>query len=218
MENRAFEEMLKPAKERLRGRRAAGIAQNTGIAFSEETKEFHFISLGREITVSYPSWEVSPACGDWYVLTLLHYMDVSDGSSLEERFMNFGAQRDGLIRGGGFDRQCEATIRNVIGKREPQEIRKACEEMGAEFLSSKADLCAKFYIFPRYPVLMNLWFADEEFEASGRMLLNGSAAHYLSVEDAVTVGTIILEELEKRLTNCDEAKAVTERHAKSKRL
>lgn len=104
-----------------------------------------------------------------------------------------------MVRGGGFDRECEETIPKTIGKRDPQEVRKACEELGAEILPSNADLCAVFRLFPLYPVTLNLWFADEEFEASGRMLLDAGADHYLSVEDAVTAGSLILEELMKRL-------------------
>lgn len=47
----------------------------------------------------------------------------------------------------------------------------------------------------------NIWFADEELEGSGRMLLNANAEHYLSVEDAVTAGELILEELTRRLSS-----------------
>ena len=46
---------------------------------------------------------------------------------------------------------------------------------------------------PRYPLLVNIWFEDEEFPASGKLLLEAAADHYLTVEDAVTVGTLVLE-------------------------
>ena len=44
-----------------------------------------------------------------------------------------------------------------------------------------------------YPVLLQVWFADEEFAPSGRLLLDSSASHYLTVEDAVVVGELLLE-------------------------
>ena len=50
VENRAFLEMLKPAKERLKGRLAGEIALNTQIEFWEKQQEFRLFSLGREIT------------------------------------------------------------------------------------------------------------------------------------------------------------------------
>lgn len=57
---------------------------------------------------------------------------------------------------------------------------------------------------PNYPVTLKLWFADEDFPASGRMLLDAGADHYLTIEDAVTVGEIILERLLKPVQRRDE--------------
>ncbi len=203
-QNRAFSEMLKAARERLKGRPVKEIVENTQIEFQEDAREFHLTSLGREIVVSYPSYEVKPAWDEWYVLMLLHYMDMADGTPLEDSLTTFGGLKGGMVRGGGFDRQCEDTIQNAIRKKDPQEVRMACEELGAQIIRSKADLCGVFWLFPRYPVTLNIWFGDEEFEASGRMLLNASAGHYLSVEDAVTAGSLILEELVQKLSNVGE--------------
>ena len=44
---------------------------------------------------------------------------------------------------------------------------------------------------------MNLWFADDEFPGTGKLLIDSSAEYYLSVEDAVTVGMVLLEELKR---------------------
>lgn len=65
---------------------------------------------------------------------------------------------------------------------------------------SNADLCAVLPFLPQYPVTWKLWLAEEEdeIEGSGRLFLNGSADHYLSIEDAVTVGTIILDRLRQQ--------------------
>ena len=61
------------------------------------------------------------------------------------------------------------------------------------FTKSNADICAIFPFLPSYPVMLKIWFADDELEGSGKMLLNGQASHYLSTEDAVTAGSIILD-------------------------
>ena len=45
---------------------------------------------------------------------------------------------------------------------------------------------------PRFPLTVNVWFADDEFEATGKMLLSQTADRYLTVEDAVIVGDIVL--------------------------
>ena len=44
-----------------------------------------------------------------------------------------------------------------------------------------------------YPVLLQIWFADEEFAPSGRLLLDSCASHYLTMEDAVMVGELLLK-------------------------
>ena len=46
-----------------------------------------------------------------------------------------------------------------------------------------------------------IWFADEEFPASGKIFLQDHADHYLSVEDAVTVGEILLQKLSEAFSS-----------------
>ena len=72
----------------------------------------------------------------------------------------------------------------------------AFRSLGGEFLPSKADLTVRLLLFPYFPVQINIWFADEEFSASARMLLDGNAGHVLTVEDAVVAGELILRLLE----------------------
>ena len=57
------------------------------------------------------------------------------------------------------------------------------------------DYSTRLPFLPMYPVTLNYWQADEEFPASGRLLLDSSAEHYLTVEDSVTVGELILQAL-----------------------
>ena len=70
-----------------------------------------------------------------------------------------------------------------------------CERLGAQFVEERADLCAVFPFLPRYPIWLKVWFADDEFGASGKLLVNRSADHYLTIEDAVTVGELLLSKL-----------------------
>ncbi len=85
--------------------------------------------------------------------------------------------------------------KSFLQDKDPEKIQKACTSLGAEFIETKADLCAVFPVLPRYPVTLKIWFADEEFPASGKIFLQDHADHYLSVEDAVTVGEILLQKL-----------------------
>ena len=199
--NRAFLEMLKPAKERLYGRTAEELAANTQMEFDKEKSEFRLFSLGQDIRISYPEFNITPEIDEWHHLVILHYMDMADGAGLTSQLIKFGELSSGFVRGGGFDRQCEFTVSKKLANKPIEKVRKACEESGAEIVPTNADLCAVFSFLPLYPVTLKIWFTDEEdeIEGTGRMFLDGSADHYLSVEDAVTVGTLILEML---LTRC----------------
>ena len=87
-----------------------------------------------------------------------------------------------------------------FGKKPLENLQAVCTALGAKLEDSNADLCAVLPFLPQYPVTWKLWLAEEEDEidGSGRLFLDGSADHYLSIEDAVTVGTIILDRLQRQ--------------------
>lgn len=196
--DRAFSEMRKAALARLQGKEAESVAQNTGIAYDREQQLFTLESLGKNIQVRFPQYEITPDLDSWHHLLLLHYMDLADKTPLSDQLMTFGELPGGMVRGGGFDRESERILSMQLGNCSPNLVRKACEVLGAEIIESNADLSGVFYIFPFYPITLKLWFADDEISGSGKLLLNKSAEHFLSVEDAVTAGSLLLEVLLKK--------------------
>ena len=92
----------------------------------------------------------------------------------------------------------KATLRALI--KVTENIGNECY-LGKEDTETKADLCAVFPVLPRYPVTLKIWFADEEFPVSGKIFLQDHADHYLSVEDAVTVGEILLQKLSEAFSS-----------------
>ena len=194
-ENRAFMEMMKTAKEWIADRDPLEITEKTGIPYDEDRGDFHLSSLGTEIHIHYPDYEITPYISEWQQLIILHYMKLADGSPLTGAWMSMGEIRDGLIRGGDFDLRCERVIRQRFGQISQEELAKKCRAMGGRILESNADFTVRFDFLPYYPMLLKLWFADEEFPASGKLLVDKSADHYLTIEDAVTAGQILMEAL-----------------------
>lgn len=188
-----FSNMLLAAQGWLRERSPQQICRLTDASF--DGNAFHLESLGQTISVFLPDYRLCPQLSQWHTLTLLHYLARGDGTPLSGTPITFAQHRDGMIRGGGFDRDAEVMIREKLGILPPEELRRRCLALGGKIIPSNADLCAEFLFLPRYPVWLKVWFADEEFPASGRMLLDAAAEHYLSIEDAVTVGGLILERL-----------------------
>ena len=115
-ENRAFSEMLAVAQNRLAGRSPLEIAEKAHVTFVQEQQVFLFSSLGENIIVHYPSYTIEPQLEEWRHLVILHYLEMADGTPLNQRFITFGELRDGLVRGSGFDRTCEQAMALYFGK------------------------------------------------------------------------------------------------------
>lgn len=191
--NQMFNSMYRSAKERLDGRNPFQIAEHADLLFKDKT--FFLTSLGQETCIFWPDLNSVPALPHWHHLTLLHYLDLADGAPLCDKLMPFSGYRNGMMRGGNFDRDVERIISEQFCNTSEATLLERIKALGGELLPSNADLCAKFLFAPRYPLWLKIWFADEEFPISGRMFIDESAPHYLSVEDAVTVGTLILNRI-----------------------
>ena len=182
-----YSEMLKAAKDWLAEKSPEEIAKNGAVAF--DGKAFRFDSLGIPVTVSYPDYTITPALRPWHQLLILHYLNLADGTPFTGRMITFAAQKDGMVRGGGFDRVAEQTL----SKLDFGALKARCRALGGRELKSNADFSAELPFLPRYPVRLNYWQADEDFPASGRLLLDESAEHYLTIEDSVVAGELLLE-------------------------
>lgn len=193
MENRQFERMLEAARSRLLRHVPEEISEKAGVRY--ENGVFWVRTLGRRVEIQWPAGKITPPVSKWHALTLLHYLDLADGTPLSGRTITFSQYKDGLVRGGGLDRNTELIVRRDLGVLPREELARRCETLGAELLPSNADFCARFDFAPRYPVWLKVWFADEEFPTSGRLLVDEGAPSYLTIEDAVTVGALILDEL-----------------------
>lgn len=183
--------MLEVARSRLLRHEPEEISEKAGARY--ENGVFWVRTLGRCVEVQWPDGKITPPVSKWHALTLLHYLDLADGTPLTGRTITFSQYKDGLVRGGGLDRNTELIVRRDLGVLPREELARRCETLGAELLPSNADFCARFDFAPRYPVWLKVWFADEEFPASGRLLVDESAPNYLTIEDAVTVGSLILD-------------------------
>ena len=183
--------MMQTAQERLLRHVPEEISEKAGERY--ENGVFWVRTLGRRVEIQWPAGKITPPVSTWHTLTLLHYLDLADGTPLTGRTITFSQYKDGLVRGGGLDRNTELIVRRDLGVLPREELARRCEALGAELLPSNADFCARFDFAPRYPVWLKVWFADEEFPTSGRLLVDESAPNYLTIEDAVTVGSLILD-------------------------
>ena len=111
--NRQYESMLTVARERLSRHAPEAIARRAGVTW--DGGRLTLPSLGQTVTVTVPDFAVSPELDMWHALTLLHYLDLADGTPLLGKMMAFAQYPDGMVRGGGFDRRAELVIRRQLG-------------------------------------------------------------------------------------------------------
>ena len=187
-----FSQMNLAALTRLEGRDPREIAHNAGVHYDEEAQAFHIPTLGMDVTISYPDYHFTPGLPGWHRLVILHYLDLADGFPLTGKEIPFGQMKSGMVRGGGIDRKCEQAIQDAQNL---NDIAQICKNIGGEQIESNADAAYLIPFLPNLPVILKIWLPDEELPASGRLLLDASADHYLTIEDAVTVAEILLEKI-----------------------
>ena len=193
--HQAFEEMLASARKRLENRRPEELAQRSGSIYEHENKIICLTSLGQSISIRLPSYEFEQPIREWHQLVILHYLDLADQTPVSEEQITFGNLKDGLIRGIKFDHTMDRELTVFLKNKSEDQILRIIKACGGRIISSNADICAQFEFLPFYPLWLKIWLSDEEFDASGKVLLSKSADHYLTIEDAVTVGDVFLERL-----------------------
>lgn len=194
-ENRAFQKMRQAAVQRLKKRTGSEIAVKSGAVFDSGKNILEIQSLGEKVEIRLSDFEVRTKLEKWHHLVLLHYLDMADGTPVQQELLTFGNLKDGLIRGTRFDHTADLELQKILKDQSEEKIQKTCKALGAQFIETNADLCAVFPFLPFYPVTLKIWYADDEFPAAGKLFLHGNADHYLSVEDAVTVGEVLLRKL-----------------------
>ena len=147
MENRQFEAMLAVAQERLAQHMPEDIAGKAGAQYADGS--FSLKTLGQTVTVRLSDCTIQPPLSKWHALTLLHYLDLADGAPLTGRTITFSQYKDGLVRGGGLDRNAELIVRRDLGILPPEELERRCRLLGAElfFLERDLNICL-FHISP----------------------------------------------------------------------
>ncbi len=195
--NRQYAQMLWAAKEKLSGRDPAEIARAAGLLWNGRT--FEAETLGIPIQIRWPDCEIVPPLEMWHCLTVLQYMAGAREMSLTGRYVSLSDFREGgLVRGSSFDRENDRII-GKIGKIDAAAIQKTAAQLGGTVIPGKADMTIRFSFLPNFPLVLNLWLEDEDFPASGKVLLDAAAESALQVEAAGTAAGVLLSMLEEKL-------------------
>lgn len=194
-ENRQYDEMLAANLKRLAGVDLEAAAARAGLEWDGSGIEG--VSFGQRFRLDGKALQPTPEIDMWQHLAMLQYLHGADGSLPSDRWIGMGQLAEGgLVRGTSFDGEVDRLIATRLGQCAPEAVRRACMALGAAFPGDgSADLCAEFRFMPRFPLRLNLWFADDEFPASGKLLVNAGVSHCLGTEAIGTVGCMLVSRL-----------------------
>lgn len=196
--NRQYESMREAARQKIKDADPVWLSALTG--FHWNATAFETQTLGIPIRISFPECRITPELDMWHDLTILQYLANTKGAPLTGKYITLnGFCSGGLARGTSFDRENASAIAR-LGEHSEQMIRDAAINCGGMELHEKSDLTFLFSFLPGVPIKLNMWLADEDFPASGKVLFDSSADQDLQVEAAGTAAGILLTLLERTIS------------------
>lgn len=196
-ENKQYNAMLTSIAERLNAMDVYRIAQNAGFSVDPQMQTIEFESFARKGVLQLPEYTVTGSIEMWQHLAVLQYLESDPSPYHEGNWVTIGSLEPGdVMRGASFDRDISRLIGSKLSDRPEEDIRSSCLNFGGMFIDDrKADITVVFYFLPYYPMLLNLWFADEEFPASGKVLINSGAGRSLGLEAAGTIALFLVQKI-----------------------
>ena len=97
-EKSQFDRMMEVARERLARHAPEELAQRAGVEYADGA--FIVSTLGKTVRGCLPECVVTPPLPNWHTLTLLHYLDLADGTPLCGRMIPFSQYTDWCAAAG----------------------------------------------------------------------------------------------------------------------
>ncbi len=191
----AYRRAFEVALEKFRRQDPHFTAEHTGTRYDAERRRFVFDSMGKEVHVSYPAGDAGWAADgqtlpmDWHLITI-NYLSRGDGRPLTGRLISYRELDGGQVFFPNLKEKTIDRLAAVLGRKPAAHIKKVF----GRYRGSPAggcDLGATFNLFPRFPVTVKLWLADEEFPPSANILFDAAAGGYLHTEDVAAAASIV---------------------------
>ncbi|MBO4360746.1 MAG: DUF3786 domain-containing protein [Eubacteriaceae bacterium] len=203
-EDRQYREMLAAAAKRMAQVDVPRQCAYAGVAYDSERNEITVESFGTVSVIKLPECTCDPPLHIWQHLSIFQYLEAAAPAASQQ---SWGSLADlpegGHVRGLSFDREVDRMVSARLGKHSAEVIAEAAGRLGGEMRKDpKADLSAVFHFMPNYPFAFNMWFADDEFPASGKVLVDRSVCMFLNTEANGTLASLLVEML------CDAADAL----------
>ena len=194
---------LEVALKRFRACSLEDVARCSGYPIDGNSLAIDF--LGEQYKVEYPSGNFEPVPiseGELPVFTqilILHYLSnltqVIDSGTL----ISYKELPGGSIYIQPFTHRAIDPLIRIFGSN-PDRLLEVATSLGGHS-NGLGDVGVTVRVFPRIPVTLILWRADDEFPASGNILFDSSAPLILPTEDYAVLASIVVAAFKRISSN-----------------
>lgn len=157
--------------------------------------------LGQRFDVEYPSGQFYPETthnGEVSIPTqilILHYLVNRSPAVHTGQLISYKELPGGSIYIQPFTNRAINPLVKTFGA-QTESLMKAANALGGEAVSL-GDVAVVLNVFPKIPVTLVIWEADDEFPASGNILFDRSAGSILPSEDYAVLASLVVFTLRK---------------------
>lgn len=204
MENSTFRDsaflmMFEAAKKNLERRDPGEIAELSGCLYLKDENVLEIETLGQKISISCADYTSEPPVEHWHYLVLLHYLASAKGIRPTGKLLSFRDMKDGLIRGTKFEAASDRELARILKGKSEEKICGCMEKLGSTQIPGNGDISFEIGFLPYFPVYLNVYLGDEEFGTQGKLFVDKCADFYLSIEDAVSLGEVVMNRIRGEL-------------------
>lgn len=182
------------ALEKFRACSLEDMARRSGYSMKDNALVIEF--LGQHFKVDHPSGNfvpLQPSDGELPIATqilILHYVINLSESFEVGKLISYKELPGGAIYIKPFTGRAIDPLVRIFGS-DPDKLLEVATRLGGQS-NGLGDVGVTYRVFPRIPVTLILWRADDEFPASGNILFDASAPTILPTEDFAVLASMIV--------------------------
>ncbi|HHY40338.1 MAG TPA: DUF3786 domain-containing protein [Syntrophaceticus sp.] len=195
-----FSETYREAKEQFARGNPKTMAELSCAEYDPEKKEFQLTYFNKLYRISYPEGIID-CPQDLTALPLeeqaliLQYLTQATGVKLSGKWISYAELPYGMLHYRPFQTEAVVPLAETFGG-QPGKLLQLARALGGLEIGI-GDVGVMIPVFPRLPVAVILWTADEEFPARANMVFDSSAPAYLTTASLYVLGAVVTRRLKK---------------------
>jgi len=198
-----FSETYREAREQFAQGNPKTMAELSSAEYDPEKKVFRLTYFNKLCRISYPEGTIdcpqdaTPLPLEEQAL-ILQYLTQATGVELSGKWISYAELPYGMLHYRPFQTEAVVPLTETFGG-QPGKLLQLARALGGEEIGI-GDVGIMIPVFPRLPVAVILWTADEEFPARANMVFDSSAPAYLSTASLYVLGATVTRRLKKMVS------------------